>query len=629
MKTRSSGISNVVLAFAVLALSAGGAGLAEAGCNAKPDGAGMCPLKVGDANVLDRCLGAPPVGPDAGKPTPLGNMACDAIAQMNGVSSAVGKSAGAMVDQTTKDMNDFVAVTMRGAYNPQSIATYNRAARFPNQLAHDVDGVLKNRTCGSEAAMRGLRTFFDQQGQNLVAVGKIGGDVGQAIGALAPAGPEALKIVQETAGLAALAASAGPEATKQLDILRTSADAIQKDLTQLAALDVAGTVAAGGDLALSVGPFLANCAGCAAALAEGVKDLTAGGAATAAGSASCPESAAAAGGGCWLTVVGVPVGTVGPALAGAVATPTCTAATTGALKMAEYTQKIERFVTTTVKLAQSLKRSVDNGARAAEALNALSKTLGKDAQPALGRIQTSLNHIVDATDSSVDIVAQKVAPATGRLATNVLDQLHGNLSQMFTCYNMYQQLAFKMSGDTVKAMSELTAATALLVDGGRVADNLSKQSERAVRAAQDEARARWETLSKREKRLYEDLWGVPAYQVDLGKTAAHLASLNGTKIKALIDEAGDLLRDRAKALADSLEAGKRAFLDQDRLHIARAKFDEAGARAAAAERLFLSVENHTQPVLKAMPAVTAAPVLQTDIASAIGNHRLQKVQVVR
>jgi hypothetical protein len=45
-----------------------------------------------------------------------------------------------------------------------------------------------------------------------------------------------------------------------------------------------------------------------------------------------------------------------------------------------------------------------------------------------------------------------------------------NVSLMFTCYRMYQDLALKMGGDTVKAMAELTAATALLVDGGKVAD---------------------------------------------------------------------------------------------------------------------------------------------------------------
>lgn len=617
----------IVVVLVLCTLSVGLSGSpAEAACNARSDGEGLCPFRVGGQNVFDRCFGAPPIGDDAGKPTAVGNTACDAIEKLHNLQKKLGKSAATMVNEVRRDVNDFVGVTMRGAYNPQSIATYNRVARYPNQLAHDVDTVLKHNVCGSAAALRNLKAWFDQQGQNLAAVGGIAQNVGQAITALGPAGPEALTIAQEAGKLAAAVANASTSAKQEFDALKRAVDAIQTDLRRVAALDVTGTVAAGTDMAVSVGPFLANCGACTAALIEGIKDLSVGAGATAGGAASCPESAAAAGGGCWATVVGIPVGTIGPALAGAVATPTCTAATTGGAKLGEHAQKIEKFVSTTVQLAQGLKRSIDNTVRAGQALTHLAQALGKDSQPTLKTIETSLNRIVDTTDQSFDIVSGKVAPATARLASTLLDQMRQNVSLMFTCYNMYQDLAFKMGGETVKAMAELTAATALLVDGGKVADNLYRQSTRAVKAAEDEANERWAKLQRREKRLYQDLWGVPAYDVDLGKTAAHLATLSFDKIKGLLDEVVDLARDLGSDATASLEAGKRAFLDQDRLHAARAKFDEAGLRATNAERLFQAATR--PPQLRTLPTFAAAP-LQVDLHSQVGQQKAKRLQVVR
>jgi hypothetical protein len=616
-----------VPALALLALLSA-LGPAHAACNARSDGPGLCPFKVGDQNVFDRCLGAPVVGPDAGKPTALGNAACDAIEKLHDLQKNLGKSATSMVNAVKRDLDAFVTVTMRGAYNPQSIATYNRVARYPNALARDIDTVLKHRVCGSAGAMRNLKAWFDQQGQNLMAVGRIAQDVGQAIAALGPAGPEAVKIVQETGKIASLVASASQSAKTEFETLKKAAEAIQRDLAAVAALDVTGTVAAGGDLVVSVGPFVANCGGCAGALAEAIGSLGAGGGATAGGGAACPESAAAFGGSCWAVVAGVPVAAIGPAIGGAIATPTCTAAAGGAAKMAEHAQKIEKFVTTTVKLAQSLKASIDNVVRASQALAALGQALGTGAQPSLKAMEASLNKIVDTTNQSFDIAAGKVAPATARLASNLLAQLGQSVDMLFTCYNMYQDLAFKLGGDTVKAMAELTAATALLVDGGKVADNLYKQSGRAVKAAQDEATERWEKLHRRDKQIYERLWGVDAYKVDLPKTAAHLLTLNPQKVKDIVDDTVDLGKDRVSAVAASLDAGKKAFLDQDKLRIARGKFDEAGAKAASAERLFQAAERHPRPQPRAVQAFTAR-ALQADIRPTIGQQRLQRIQVVR
>jgi hypothetical protein len=616
-----------VVALAVAISSIGGSlSPAHAACNAKSDGEGRCPFRVNAQNVFDRCFGAPPVGNDAGKATAFGNQACDAIDKLSDVQKALGKSATGMVSDVRRDLDDFIGVTMRGSYNPQSIATYNRVARYPNQLGRDVDAVLKHNVCGSAAALRNLKGWFDQQGQNLVAVGGIAQNVGQAIAALGPAGPEAVRIAQETGKLALAAGKAGVGATQELDALKRAADTIASDLNKVAALDVTGTVAAGTDMAVSIGPFLGNCGACTAALIEGAKDLSAGTAATAGGAASCPETAPAFGGGCWATVAGIPVGTLGPALAGVVATPTCTAAIDGGTQLAQHAQKIEKFVTTTVKLAQSLKSSIDNAVKAGKALESLAKTLGQESQPSLQAIQASLNRIVDTTDQAFDIMAGKVAPATSRLASNVLDQMQRNVSLMFTCYRMYQDLALKMGGDTVKAMAELTAATALLVDGGKVADNLYKQSTSAVKFAQDDAAARWDKLHRRDRELYEDLWGVPAYQIDLGKTAAHLAGLSLDKIKKLLDEAVDLGQDRVGALTASLEAGKRAFLDQDKVRAARGKFDEAGLKAANAERLFQAASR--PPQLKTVP-VFATPLLPVDLHSEVGQQKAKRLQVVR
>jgi hypothetical protein len=322
----------------------------------------------------------------------------------------------------------------------------------------------------------------------------------------------------------------------------------------------------------------------------------------------------------------VPVGTVGPLLAGAVATPTCTTATAQGTKMVEYAQKIEKFVTTSLKLAQSLKRSIDNAVRAGQALAHLAQALGKESQPSLKVIEASLNRIIDTTDSAFDIVKTKVAPATARLAGGLLSQMHQRLDLLFTCYNRYQDLASRMGATTVKAMAELTAATALLVDGGKIADNVYRQSGRAVKAAQDEANERWEKLHRRDRELYRDLWGVPAYQVDLGKSAPHLATLNLDKIRELFDDVVALGRNRVNAINASLDAGKRAFLDQDKPRATRSKFDQAGVKAASAERLFQAAAK--PPHLKTVPAF-ATPMLQVDLHTHVGPQKAKRLQPMR
>jgi len=620
--------SMIVSAFVTLTLTLGMVfEPAYADCNARSDGLGLCPFKVGDVNVLDRCLGAPPVGSDAGKATALGNTACDAIEKLQDLQKNLGKSANALVNQARRDANDFIGVTMRGAYSPQSIATYNRVARYPQEIAHEVDAVLKHPQCGSQASLRSLKTSFDHLAQTLTGVGRIAQDVGQAISALGPVGGEALKIAQDSASLVSLSVNAGQKAKQDLDALKRAADTMQQDFRQLAALDAAGTVIAGGDLALSVGPFIGNCSGCVAVLADALTNLGAGGTATAGGAASCPESAAAFGGGCWLAAIGVPLAAISP-LEGAIASVPCTAATAGAANMVDYARKIDKFTTTTIKLAQSVRGNIDNVLKAGQALASLAQTLPKEAQPTLSSMQTSLNRIVDATDQSFNIMVTKVATATAGLTNTVLTQMGQNVQTMVTCYNLYQHVAFKLGGDTVKAMAEVTAATALLVDGGKVADNVYKQAGRAVKAGEDEASARWAKLSNREKQIYEELWGVPAYQVDLAKTAGHLLTLNLQKVRGIIDDVTDLEQARLTALGASVDAVKRAFLDQDKLHIARSKFDEAGQRAAHAERLFRAAESRPELQAKTAP-IFAAPLLQVDVRGAIGQQKATRVQVVR
>src|SRR5262249_49564462 len=156
-------------------------------------------------------------GPDAGQPTSLGSTACDAIEKLGAVQRTVGQSADAMFHQVKRDLSEFVAVTMRGAYNPHAVATYNRAARYPNQLAKEVDTVLKHPVCGSAAALRSLKRWFDQEAQNLMSVGRIAQDVGQATAALAPAAPEALKIAGEAAKLTDLATRTGRQAQSDIE----------------------------------------------------------------------------------------------------------------------------------------------------------------------------------------------------------------------------------------------------------------------------------------------------------------------------------------------------------------------------------------------------------------------------
>lgn len=261
----------------------------------------------------------------------------------------------------------------------------------------DFDRFLSDPQCGSKASLDSLGQFFQSQSENLVALGGIAGKVADAARAVAPAAVESGRILTEAGGLAPDAAAAGPKARQQLEALQKAIQTLQKETGQIAALSLTSVAGDGAALVGTVGPFLGECADCAAAMAGAI--------------------GAASGG-----------------LAAAIGSTACSKAMSALPRLQDGVSKIQRFVDSAIKLVQAVRNSVAALVAASEALVKLGQELGKEAAPRLARIEASLNTAIDAVNRASTIAEDDVAPKVVRLGGDLLTQIGDNARKLVVCH---------------------------------------------------------------------------------------------------------------------------------------------------------------------------------------------------
>lgn len=601
------------------------ASVAAAACRTTTIDEGACPYVAGPAVLFDRCFGSVHLPGTPGTPTPLGNQVCNGARDAGKFLNTLGRNANKVKKDAEKDVNDFMVVVSNDAVNKDAVKRFNEAAAFPKQLQRDIDNLLKDRDCGTKAAMDELKTHFTNTGAGLVTIGQAAGKTAEAIGKLGPALSEIQQATAETAALLQELASAPAEVKQKVEALNTALNNVKKELDKVKGLDVEGLGASVGTLAGTTGPFVLSAGACAAGISAAITTLSAGGGATAAGAASCPESMEAFGGGCWGVVAGVPTATIGPALSTALSGAACTTATGSGGTIVQSASSIIGFFEKVSTVADALGKSIDALGKAAAALESLKNlpaTLSASVTKHAVSIAGHLDKAGDSVEACTGILANDVAPKLGKLGADFVTEMASDLTQLIKCYNKLQALSGKMGGETIEAMADFTAALLFLVDGGKVFDNIARQVPGATNAASDSANASWNAINKDYGDAHQALLGVRPGANDLRKEAERLGFMatHPGDLNKVVKELGDLTKDFAELPGKALIAGKAKFLDvANRKREARQKFDSALAKAQSAKTKFDSATR--------APAKTVA--VPTFAASKLKLPQIQNLKVKR
>lgn len=556
-----------------LALALGAARDLSAQCSAPNDPPpGVCPLIAGPLR-FDRCFGG------LGTPAEPGKSVCNALRDSNKVAQDLGRDANKAVNDAKRDMQDLVKVTTEDAINKEAALKFVAARKEINDIVADGRALVNDPKCGTNGAIKGFQQAFANAAQNLTQAGEIAGKTVQAGSEAAKALPEITAALNEAQQLLADVQKAGAAAETERKKLEDALKRLQANLDALGKLDLTGAATAGGSLVSSVGPFLVNCGGCAAALYGAIGQAAASIGTAGAGTGACPESGGA---GCVFGFSASAVTGAGAALTGAVASAPCSSAVEGVDKMGEYADKIKKFVDGSVKVAENLQKNVQDLQSAADALSQLASKLPAQLKPRVDKIAASIDRAGDDVNRGIDILQADVAPRVQKLTTQMVQQLGTQTKDMTVCWSRFTETAAMMGQDAGEAVTLLADASTNLVDGGKVVENIQKQGADAVQAAGAAAQRKWADLDTKYAALHRDLWGVPPGTTDLGRTIQNLPNL-ATKIGKIASDLSSYGDAVGKLVTGAVDAGKNAFLDRDRLKAqARPKFDTAEQKARAA-----------------------------------------------
>lgn len=592
---------------------------AHAQCSASAE-ANACPIKVNGNVVFDRCFGALP---GVGRPTPVGNAICDGLRDSRRLVDAVGENNRQALQRTQADWEAFVKVATEGAIDRQAVQQLRSALGVAREIQAEVDTLLKDPQCGSKAALDGLQRRFGETVEMINGVGQVAGMTLDAVARLQPIVGELAKISSELNRLLESVKKKGGKAQTEYDALVRAVNDLQKDLTELMATDFSTVAAAGTSLATGVGPFVANCSGCAASLSAAIGSLGTGGTVTVGGAALCPETAGA---GCVVGAIALPVGPVGAGVMTAISTGPCLAAANGMNSMGQHLQSIQRFVDGLVKLANSLPSSAIKAATAGQALSRLAAELGTEGQQSLRSIQASLNAMQPAFAAAANVVEDRIAPKVQSMAGTFVQNLGRDTALLGKCHGMIMETAANIGEDFVQAGATLVDAAQDMVNAGKVVNNLAEQGNDGLQAANRFTTQEWAAIDREMRRLSQRLWGVPFGTVDLPKTGTHLAGLAGNARERddIIGDSAQLVKRTADLPGKALDAGKRAFLNQDKL-TAQAKQGYDQGQAKVRKAAIAMAKSKADAKAKVAQAPKFAAVAQVPSVQSWPNARTPKL----
>ena len=583
-----SGILRIAVAFFSVAIAFHllFPGVSAAGCSASLDSG--CPLRINNQVVFDRCFGAPPLGPSAGKQTKVGDQICDILRDTNVIARRLVAGAKSLQQNTQKDLKAFAEVTFNEAVDRKSLEKFNDTNGMLRRIEADIEVFKNDRQCGSKAAMEALKKSFEAEVQNLRLLGEGIGKTAGAAAAMAPAALEAGNITREVVNLREPAFKHGGNAVNLFNQLNKTVQTLQNTANELGKVDVAGLNKAGGAVTTEMVPFYIDCAGCAGALALAAANIV--------GVATTPSVAATClptlGTGCVVATFGAGMGVYNTAIFLAIASPFCQSADTKADDMGVKTEITRVFFDTVTKIVDNIEKTAKNIEETRQQLDLLYREIGTQAKPSVDRISTSLNNTGKALEKGKNILREEVVPGMTRYVGNRFQIMAGQAEQLLHCYENIQGLANSVTKDVVTAAVEMGQAAGTIVDAGKVLTNIIHQGQAAAKAGGIYADQEWGACDSQEAALHKDIWGVERGKFDPGKTVGHLAYLaaNPNKISSIAKRVAGLKGREATIPLRSVEEGKKAFLNLAQSKLAVGKnFDNADVLASsAAKRIAIS-----------------------------------------
>lgn len=569
MKSFTHPVRRALVALAASSL----AQFAQADCSASAN-TGACPIKVNGAVVFDRCFGS-----FNGQPTDVGNAVCNGLRDTHKLLDQVGDDNRRALQRADADWKALLKVTLDGAIDKDAVRDMQSALAAGKEIETEINGLLKDPQCGSKASMDALQRRMTETGQLIVGGAQVAGLTLEAIGKLRPVLDEAGKAITELQRLLDAANKKGSKAKAEYDALSRALADLQKEVAALLATDFNSVVAAGTGLATGVVPFVAECSGCAASLGTAIASLGTGTGTTAGGAAACPETAGVS---CALAAVGLPTGAVGAGVMAAISSGPCAAAAAGMDQMSAHVKAIEKFVDGLVKLANAIPKSATQALTAGQALGRLATEMGTEGQQSLRAIQASLNAMQPAFDAAGEVLENRIAPKVQRMAGNFVQTLGRDTELLAKCYAKLNRAVAHMGQDLGEAAALLAQASTEIVDAGKVVGNLSAQGQDGLRAASKFAGDEWKDIDQDFRALNRRLWGVNPGVVDLARTGPHVVALaaNPGEVRDIAHDSTKLLERAVELPGKAVNAGKRAFLDQDRLTTqAKATYNAGQAKA--------------------------------------------------
>lgn len=599
--------------------------LAQADCSASAN-AGACPIRVQGAVVFDRCFGSL-----NGRPTDVGNAVCNGLRDTHSLLDQVGDDNRRALRQADADWKALLKVTLEGAIDKEAVRDMNAALSLGKDIEAEIDGLLKDPQCGTKAGMDALQRRMSETGQLIMGGAQVAGLTLEALARLRPVAEEAGKAIAGLQRLLEAANKKGSKARAEYDTLNRALTELQGELAALLATDFNSVVAAGTGLATGVGPFVAECSACAASLGTAIGSLGTGGSLTVGGAAACPETAGA---GCALAALSLPAGSLAAGVISAVSTGPCAAAAAGMDQMGAHVKSVEKFVDGLIKLANALPKSATQAVAAGQALGRLANELGSEGQQSLRAIQASLNAMQPALDAAGDVLESRIAPKVQRMAGGFLQGLGRDTELLAKCYGKLNRTLAHMGQDLGEAAMLLTRASVEIVDAGKVVGNLVEQGNDGLLAATRYADAEWKDIDRDFRSLNRRVWGVNPGVVDLPRTGTHLAALalNPAESRDIAQDSARLLERAVELPARAVNAGKRAFLDQDRLTTqAKAKYNSGQAKARQAAIAIARLKIEARAKIERAPKMAVVAPRTTTLAAwpTTARPRLLALSVVK
>ncbi len=550
--------------------------------------------------LFDRCFGSL-----TGNPTPVGNGVCDMALAVQSALDHLPEPIP-LNNQVEQDVRRALAVVLEGAVNENSIRTFNQAGHRQEEIVGDIQGYLNDPQCGVNGQLRFLEQYFNSRihdfenlGQDIQVTARIVDKVGAA-------GQEGVQIIQQVSQLVQLVNKSGSEAQRQFTILKNAVNQLGKNTQEALSLDLS-VIGDTGDVALSIGPWLGSCAGCAGLLVDAAKNISIGSTSTAASTAGCPESAAAAGGSCWVIIPGVTITGTG-AVEGALSAPVCSMAGDGLNKLEEYKKKLEKLFATIEKLVTSTQRSLRSLQTASQALVRLAATLPQEAQPRIDAIRQGLNRAGNDLNEAAEITNSQLLPALSSQSTARLTELGENVSHLLTCYHKTGNLAQLVGQRIIQGFSDMNTALSHLVNGSRVFNNIKQHGQQGISAASAYITRELSAMKRQLSQLHQDVFGVPPGTVDPGRTVLRFIELAGNegRRRAINNKLDSLTAAIAALPTRALNIGKEAFLADSR--------QEQGCASGSACNEFRLVGSAAGAALRSFSALPPLREQQTSIS---------------